>query len=141
MSFFKRAQSVDDFNKLGIKGIDKELGLEVTKVDDVAKSIDARFVVSDQALQPFGLLHGGVSCLVAESIASIAGNMSLEEPNYAVGQTLSANHLSSGKKGDQVNLHAYCVHWGQRSQVWNVDLSIENRKICQVVMGLAVISR
>ena len=68
MSFFTKKVDIDEYNTKFIGGPDKVLGVRLVSYSDEERSMSARFVVNEHCLQPYGLLHGGVSCLVAESI-------------------------------------------------------------------------
>ncbi|WP_159455090.1 PaaI family thioesterase [Pseudobacteriovorax antillogorgiicola] len=121
--------------------VDEFIGFQITDFREEDRSVVGRLVVSDHNTQPFGLLHGGVSCLVAESIASMAANFSVAEDQAAVGQSLTANHIRSARAGDEITVTARNVHSGNRSQVWNVDLTRGDDLISQVILTISIISK
>mgnify|MGYP003683366139 CR=1 FL=1 len=143
MSFFKKKIDIKLFNEKLIGGPDKLLGVKLLEYSDEERFMRGAFTVTKDTVQPYGLLHGGVSCLVAESMASIAGDCSVDEGHTIVGQSLTANHIRSGAIGDVIIATAYNVHMGRRSQVWNVELIREKdeKLVSQVTLTLSVISK
>jgi uncharacterized protein (TIGR00369 family) len=97
--------------------------------------------VDERTRQPFGLLHGGASVVLAESLGSTASNLCLDTSKfYAVGQEISANHLRSARSG-RVTGTARPVHLGGRSQVWDIQLQDEaGRLTCVSRLTMAVIA-
>jgi 1,4-dihydroxy-2-naphthoyl-CoA hydrolase len=79
--------------------------------------------VDHRTIQPFGLLHGGASCTLAESLGSIASNLILDPTRYySVGQSIVTNHLRSLRQ-DRVFGIARPIHLGKSSHVWQIDLA------------------
>ena len=74
--------------------MDKHLGVEVIEIGD--DYVLAKMPVSEKTKQPFEILHGGASCVLAETVGSIAANLVLDKDKaYAVGLEINANHISS----------------------------------------------
>jgi len=97
--------------------------------------------VDARTKQPFGLLHGGSSALLAETLASLAGNLCLEDPlkHQAVGLELNANHLRAMTSGT-VTGTARALHVGRSTQVWDVRIEDEKaRLVCVARLTMAVI--
>jgi uncharacterized protein (TIGR00369 family) len=91
--------------------------------------------------QPHGLLHGGASVALAETVASVAANMNCAEGYVALGQEINANHLRGIREGI-VRAVALPVHVGRSSQVWSVEIRDDAGKlICISRCTLAVIKR
>lgn len=84
--------------------------------------IEAVFEVSNQISQPFGLLHGGASLAIAESVAGMGSIYLCEEDQNVVGAQISANHISSARIGDQLLARGTLLHRGRLTHVWNVDI-------------------
>lgn len=141
MTFFIRAVDLETANKRFVGGPDRFLGVVIEEINEDEHFVSASFEVSEKSVQPFGLLHGGVSCLVGESVASFAGNMTVEDGFSTVGQSLTANHLRSAQIGDKILATARNTYRGRRSQVWNVDLvrKKDQKLISQVILTLSVI--
>ncbi|MDH0899992.1 hotdog fold thioesterase [Comamonas aquatica] len=95
------------------------LGIEITEVGD--DYLVGRVPVDHRTKQPFGLLHGGVSVVLAETLGSIAAFHASPEGHLAVGLDINANHLRSVRSG-WVTGTARPVHIGRTTQVWQIDM-------------------
>ena len=101
--------------------MDKALGIEVTEIGD--DYIVAKMPVTEKTKQPYGILHGGASCVLAESIGSTAAALSMDgSKKYPVGIEINANHISSPTEGF-VHAKAVPVHIGGSTSVWNIDIT------------------
>lgn len=98
--------------------------------------------VDHRTQQPFGLLHGGASCVLAESIGSIASNMALDpDKHYAVGLDINANHLRSARSG-LVFGKAEPIHLGRKTHVWQIKITDESEKMIAISrLTMAVLAR
>ena len=77
--------------------------------------------VNHNTRQPFGVLHGGASLALAETVAGL-GSMVLAKPDETIaGMQVSGNHVASAHEGDTVRAVATIIHAGRSSHVWNVD--------------------
>lgn len=88
----------------------------------------ATMPVDHRTRQPFGLLHGGASVLLAETVASIGGQLNAPEGMAAVGMEINANHLRSKRDG-QVTATATPIHAGRSSSVWSIEITDEDGKL------------
>ncbi len=95
------------------------LGVEITEVGD--DYLVGRVPVDHRTKQPFGLLHGGVSVVLAETLGSIAAFHASPEGHPAVGLDINANHLRAVRSG-WVTGTARPVHIGRTTQVWQIDM-------------------
>lgn len=100
-----------------------------------------RMLITEDTKQPMGLLHGGVSVYLAETIGSYAGNLCIEGNNKAaVGLEINANHLRSVKSG-YVYAKAKPIHIGGKTQVWSIEISNKKEQLtCICRLTLAVIA-
>lgn len=116
------------------------LGIEVTKVGD--DFIEAKMPVDHRTHQPFGLLHGGASVALAETLGSIAAHCTVDDQTkYCVGLEINANHLKSVKSGFVTGV-TKPIHVGQRTQVWEIRISNEaGDLVCISRITMAVIDR
>lgn len=119
------------------RGLLNTLGIvreEVSK-DRVVMSL----AVTPRMHQPLGLLHGGASLALAETVASVAANQNCAEGFVALGQEINANHLRAKREGT-LRATATPVHVGRRSQVWSIEIVDERGKlICISRCTLAVV--
>ncbi|HEY0202285.1 MAG TPA: hotdog fold thioesterase [Burkholderiaceae bacterium] len=95
------------------------LGIEFLEVGD--DFLRARVPVDARTRQPFGLLHGGVSVVLAETLGSVGAYHAAPEGHMAVGLDINANHLRAVKSG-WVTGTARPVHIGRTTQVWQIDM-------------------
>lgn len=116
------------------------LGIEYVEVGD--DYIVGRIPVDERTVQPFGILHGGASVLLAETLGSMAANYCLRRDNQiAVGLDINANHIRSVTTG-WVYGTARPVHLGGTTQVWEIRLEDEEGRLtCLSRLTMAVISR
>lgn len=103
------------------------LGIEMTKVED--GYLEATMPVDHRTHQPYGLLHGGASVVLAETIASIGSHLSIDSEKFmAVGIEVNCNHIR-GKKEGIVTGKARAVHRGRKIHVWCIDIVDEEEKL------------
>src|SRR4051812_18797901 len=96
----------------------EHLGIEFLEVGD--DFIRARVPVDARTKQPFGLLHGGVSVVLAETLGSCGGMYSCPDDQYVVGLDINANHLRGAKEGWVTGI-TRPIHIGRSTQVWQID--------------------
>lgn len=91
--------------------------------------------------QPLGLLHGGASVVLAETLGSVAANLSVNnESQYCVGLEINANHIKSVKQGMVVGV-ATPIHTGKKTQVWEIRISSEDELVCISRLTVAVLNK
>ena len=122
--------SIEDFKDSSIN-MDKHLDIEIVEIGD--DFIVGRMPVVEKTKQPYGILHGGASCVLAESIGSTAAALTLDgAERYPVGIEINANHISSPTDG-HVYAKAVPVHVGGSTSVWNIDITDDQEKrVCFV---------
>ena len=120
--------SIEDLKDSAVN-MDKNLGIEFTGIGD--DYIIAKMPVIEKTKQPYGILHGGASCVLAESLGSTAAALSMDsEKKYPVGIEINANHLSSPTEGF-VYAKAMPVHIGGSTSVWNIDITDDaGKRVC-----------
>lgn len=103
--------------------------------------LEAEMPVDERTIQPYGILNGGASMGLIESLASMAGNLCLDPQKFmAVGQHISGHHLKAAPLGDKVTGRATPLHLGRNSQVWEVSIRNRNGQlVCKGSMTLAVL--
>ena len=116
------------------------IGLEITEVND--RQVCGKIPVDHRTMQPFGLLHGGASVALAETLGSIAGNMKVNsDVEMAVGIEINANHIKSVKKG-WVHGKATPLKIGRRIQVWEIKIANDDEELISVSrLTLAVVPK
>ena len=116
------------------------IGLELTDLGD--NYICGKIPVDKRTIQPFGLLHGGASVALAETLGSLAGNMQVDfDKEMVVGAEINANHLKSVKDG-WVHGKATPIKIGRRIQVWKIKITNDNDElVCISRLTLAVVPK
>jgi 1,4-dihydroxy-2-naphthoyl-CoA hydrolase len=130
----------DWYGPLASRGLAAAIGIEIVEL--TPERVVATMPVDDRTRQPFGLLHGGASLALAETVASFgaAANLDLER-FVAVGQEINGNHLR-GKTEGVVRATAVPIHRGRTSQVWSIDIVDEQgRLVCVSRCTMAIIPR
>lgn len=129
MIWFNKNISLNDFAHWGKNTIGEQLGIEFTEIGN--EHIKARMPVDNRTHQPYGLLHGGASCVLAETLGSIASALVVDHNLYmTLGIEINANHLRSVRSG-YVEGSCKPEHIGKTLHVWNITITDEaNRKIC-----------
>lgn len=107
------------------------------------EKVVAGMPVDENSIQPFGILHGGASVVLAETLMSVGGWFLLEDDHKAVvGVEINANHIRSVPKGGRVTGTAAPLHVGKRIQVWETTIRDEKERIvCTSRCTLAVVNR
>ncbi|HMB43059.1 MAG TPA: hotdog fold thioesterase [Luteimonas sp.] len=138
-SLFRRATTLDALNALSRDTAIAALGVVFTELG--ADFLRATMPVDTRTRQPYGLLHGGASVLLAETLGSSAGNLCVDDDAMCVGIEINANHLAPARDGIVVGT-TRPVHVGRSTQVW--DIRIEDaggRLVCVSRLTLAVVAR
>jgi len=122
---------IDQLNKSGKQGLMGNLGIQFTFASE--SRIEATMPVDERTRQPFGILHGGASLALAETVAGL-GSMILCKPDeISVGMQVSGNHISSAHEGDTVRAVGTILHKGRSSHIWNVDIFTSTDKLVSSV--------
>jgi len=129
-----------DLNSRSVNTMAENMGIEFTEIG--ADYLKARMPVDERTKQPLGILNGGASCALVETLASTAANYCVDQAlGYCVGLDLNANHLRSAYNG-YVTALTKPIHLGRSTQVWSVDIFGEDGKqICVARMTMAVLQR
>lgn len=122
---------LDELNARARYALMGNLGIQYTYASE--DRVEATMPVDERTRQPFGILHGGATLALAETVAGL-GSMILCEPDeIVVGMQVSGNHISSAHEGDTVRAIGTIVHKGRSSHVWNVDVFTSTDKLVSSV--------
>ena len=125
---------LDQLNAQGSHALMGNLGIQYTYIAE--DRVEATMPVDHRTRQPFGILHGGATLALAETVAGL-GSMILCQPDeIVVGMQVSGNHISSALEGDTVRAVGTIVHKGRSSNVWNVDGFTSTNKLVSTVRGV-----
>ncbi|AUI66598.1 MULTISPECIES: hotdog fold thioesterase [Glaesserella] len=126
---WKKSTTIEQLNQLCQHSAISHLGIEFTvKHSD---SLEATVPVDHRTTQPFGLLHGGISATLAETLGSAAALLCCEENQIPVGTELNISHLKAVKSGKATG-KATPLHLGKESQVWQVEIRNEHQDLCAI---------
>lgn len=137
---FRSKPSLDQLNKMGTNNMVQFIGIEFTAIGD--DFIEATMPVDHRTKQPMGLLHGGANVVLAETLGSIAGTLTLDlEKQICVGLEINANHLKSAKEG-LVTGRVSPIHVGKSTQVWEIKIYNAAKDLCCISrITLAILDR
>ncbi len=136
MSIWKRPINLDTLNKTSENTLISHLGIIYTDIGE--NSVTATMPVCHFTHQPLGMLHGGASVVLAETLGSVAANFAVDENSYCVGLDINANHIRSMRSGTVIGV-ATPIHLGVSTQVWQINISDErDRLVCTSRLTIAV---
>ena len=136
---FRTDTTVDQLNALSTDTAIAALGIVFTEIG--ADYLRATMPVDGRTHQPYGLLHGGASALLAETLGSTAGGLAAPEGNGVVGIEINANHLR-GVRAGSVTGTARPLHVGRSTQVWEIRIDDAGGKlVCISRLTLAVVPK
>ena len=122
---------LDQLNARAKHALMGNLGIQYTYASE--DRVEATMPVDERTRQPFGILHGGATLALAETVAGL-GSMILAKPDeMVVGMQVSGSHMSSAHEGDTVRAVGTIIHKGRSSHVWNVDIFTSTDKLVSSV--------
>jgi 1,4-dihydroxy-2-naphthoyl-CoA hydrolase len=140
MTIWKSPRSVEELNSGGEGTLIGHLDIRFTEIGD--DFIRATMPVDSRTRQPYGLLHGGASVALAETLGSTGATLCVDAKEYlCVGQEINANHVRAARTG-LVTGTARPVHLGGRTQVWIIDIRDDaGNLVCTSRLTIAIIRR
>ena len=132
--------SIDSLNAMGKGNMVEHLGIEFTEIN--TDGLTARMPVDHRTNQPMGLLHGGASVVLAETVGSVASQLCVDtEKYYCVGLYINANHLKAVTHGFVYGM-AKALHIGRRTHVWEIRIVNEKQQlVCISRLTMAVVEK
>ncbi len=130
--------SADELNTIHRNTACASLGIVITDVGD--DYLSGEMPVDERTVQPFGLLHGGASVVLAETLGSAAAMCTVDRERFlCVGTTITANHIRAAKEGP-VRGTARAAHRGRTSQLWDIDIvDADGKSICLARLTTSVV--
>ena len=138
--WFKKDLNLEMMKKFSKNTMVSHIGIELTKIGD--DTLEGTMPVDERTFQPARLLHGGASCVLAETLGSVAANMCIDtNEKMAVGQHIEATHVKSATKG-LVRGVAKPIYMGRSSQTWRIEIyNDDNVLICDSKIIMAIINK
>jgi 1,4-dihydroxy-2-naphthoyl-CoA hydrolase len=140
MIWFDKQLTVEKLKPIGHNTMGEHLGIQWTEVGE--DYLKAEMPVDHRTKQPYGLLHGGASCALAETIGSVASAMVVDHSKfYCVGLEINANHIRGAKEGFVTGI-AKPLHVGSTTHVWDIKIYDEkDQLICVSRLTMAILKR
>lgn len=136
-AIWKKEASTDALNKLSANTMGEVLDIKFVEVGD--NYLKATMPVDKRTHQPYGLLHGGASAALAETIGSVASALCINDDQICVGLEINCNHIR-GKKDGIVTATAEPLHIGSSTHVWDIKIRDEREKlVCVSRLTVAVL--
>ncbi|EQC43281.1 PaaI family thioesterase [Bacteriovorax sp. Seq25_V] len=138
--WFKENLDLDAINKFNKNTLVEHLEISITAIDE--NSLTGTMPVKPTTHQPFGVLHGGASCVLAESLGSIASNLCVDnKTHFCVGLEINANHVRPVSSG-LVTGKASIIHLGKTTHIWDIKITNEEGKlVCISRLTMAVVEK
>lgn len=138
--WFKKTLKLADLEPFSPGTMAEHLGMEWTEIGD--DFIKIRMPVDHRTKQPYGLLHGGASCSLAETVGSVAAHLVVDPNKFTcVGLDINANHVRSARQGYVTGI-ATPLHLGATTHVWDIKIYDEaERLICISRLTMAVLNK
>ncbi|WP_017762216.1 PaaI family thioesterase [Pseudacidovorax intermedius] len=137
MRIWQKPISIEELTRSHVGTVGSHIGLEFLEIGD--DYIVGRVPVDARTIQPYGILHGGVSVVLAETLGSCGAHYSVPENERTVGLDINANHLRAASKG-WVTGTARPVHRGRSTQVWQIELRNDDGELtCVSRLTMAVL--
>ena len=138
MKIWKRDTDLTNINKKMDTTLASHLGIRITKIND--NSLEGEMVVRDCLKQPYGILHGGASVALAETLGSLASNLCIEEGVSTVGLDINANHIRAVREG-LLKGNAIPVHIGKSTHVWEIKMYNYKKITCISRLTMAILKK
>ncbi len=137
MSIWKKTPDLAAINAATRERADGLLGIRITEIGE--DYVRGELEVCQRVHQPFGLLHGGVSCVLAEALGSIGANLACDAEHAAVGVEINASHVNGIRSGT-VTGTARPLKTGRRLQTWEIELTGDRGQlVCAARLTAAII--
>lgn len=140
MTIWQKTPSLEELKASSAETLVEHIGIELLEMGD--DYLRGRMPVDKRTIQPAGILHGGASVVLAETLGSIAANLCLRKPDtMGVGLEINANHVRSVQSG-WVYGTARPLHIGGSTQLWEIRIEDESdRLVCVSRLTMAVVPR
>lgn len=137
---FKQGYTIDAVQKTGVGTLAEALGIRITGISE--NSVTGTMPVDSRTIQPQGILHGGASVALAETIGSISANLTIDHSKqYCVGLEINANHVKAVRSG-MVTATSSALHIGRTTQVWEIRITNETGSlVCISRLTIAVLNK
>ena len=138
--WFSKSITLDDLKDLGKQTMSEFLDMRWEEIGD--NYLRLSMPVNDRTKQPYGILHGGASCALAETVGSVASSLVIDREKFiCVGLEINANHIRSARDGS-VTGHCSPLHLGKSTHVWDIKIYDDSAKlICISRLTVAILPK
>ena len=138
MKIWKRDINLKNINDKMKNTLAFHLGIKVTAIED--NLLEGEMLVRDFLKQPYGIVHGGASVVLAETLGSLASNLCIEDNLSTVGLDINANHIRAVTKGLIIG-KTTPIHLGRSTHVWEIKLFNDYKLTCISRLTMAILDR
>lgn len=140
MAIWKTPITIEEITKIRESTMTDALGIEFTVIGD--DFLKGKMPVDKRTLQPFGIMHGGASCALAETLGSVAGTYCIDKTtSMCVGISINTNHVGMVREG-YVYGTAKPLHLGGKTQIWEIEIRDDQERLVSLSrLTLMVLSR
>tara|TARA_A100001011_G_scaffold265601_1_gene274431 strand:- start:3827 stop:4243 length:417 start_codon:yes stop_codon:yes gene_type:complete len=138
MKIWKRDINLENINKKMKNTLAYHLGINITAIED--NLLEGEMLVRDFLKQPYGIVHGGASVVLAETLGSLASNLCIEDNLSTVGLDINANHIRAVTKGLIIG-KTIPIHLGRSTHVWEIKLFNNDKITCVSRLTMAILER
>lgn len=141
MKIWKTPSTPEILNQMGKQTMSEHIGIVITEVGD--DFLEGTMPVDARTVQPYRVLHGGASLVLAETLGSIASSMCINlETQQCFGMEINANHLRPALEGSVVRGVATAIHIGKKSHVWDIKIyNSREQLLCISRLTVAVVEQ
>ena len=138
--WFNKSITIDNIKDFGKGTMADYLGMQWVEIGE--DFLKLSMPVNEKTKQPYGLLHGGASCALAETVGSVASSLVIDrDKNICVGLEINANHVRSAKEGI-VTGHCKPLHIGKTTHVWDIKIYDDSEKlVCVSRLTVAILPK
>jgi 1,4-dihydroxy-2-naphthoyl-CoA hydrolase len=138
--WFSKSITLDDLKDLGKQTMSEFLDMRWEEIGD--NYLRLSMPVNDRTKQPYGILHGGASCALAETVGSVASSLVIDREKFiCVGLEINANHIRRARDGS-VTGHCSPLHLGKSTHVWDIKIYDGNEKlVCVSRLTVAILPK
>jgi 1,4-dihydroxy-2-naphthoyl-CoA hydrolase len=140
MSIWFAEYSIDEINKNSLNSMVENCGLQITEL--MSDGIKGTMPADHRTKQPFGILHGGANCVLAETLGSIAANLTCNPKEaHGVGLSITTNHVKAVRNGIVTGV-AKNIHLGRTTQIWEIKTYNESEQLTSAsTLTMAIVSK
>ena len=138
MKIWKRNIDINKINKNMNNTMASHLNIIITKV--LENSLVGTMPVNHHIMQPYGIVHGGASVALAETLGSLASNLCIDKDSNTVGLEINANHIKAVKKGIITGI-TKPIHIGRSTHIWEIKLFNNDKISCISRITMAILEK